>query len=89
MHICVYLLVHYKAWIDWIQLPSERDGYISFHIWWLALLSLSEWIMKDVASNSPASFAGLKPNEDFIVGSPGKIFSEEAEFYELVEGYLG
>eukprot|EP00002_Diphylleia_rotans_P024897 TRINITY_DN4916_c0_g1_i3.p1 TRINITY_DN4916_c0_g1~~TRINITY_DN4916_c0_g1_i3.p1 ORF type:complete len:357 (-),score=69.99 TRINITY_DN4916_c0_g1_i3:540-1610(-) len=47
------------------------------------------WKVLEVSPKSPAFYAGLKPNDDFIIGSPERIFNEEADFYDLVEGCLG
>ncbi|KAJ3081473.1 hypothetical protein HK102_002324, partial [Quaeritorhiza haematococci] len=47
------------------------------------------WHVLEVHPDSPAATAGLRPQEDYIIGTPHRTLRSNDEFYELVEDQLG
>ncbi|KAI9892047.1 MAG: hypothetical protein M1814_001752 [Vezdaea aestivalis] len=72
-----------------VPVPPLPTPTLSLSLQWAPLsLTHSIWHILSVAPSSPAAFAGILPQSDYIIGSPSGHLQGESGLGELVEDHL-
>ncbi|CAG8582275.1 157_t:CDS:2 [Acaulospora colombiana] len=74
---------------NWTKDPE--NGLIGCSIRYCSYASLNEhvWHILDIAPDSPAEMAGLRPSTDYIIGTPHETLLSENDLYDLIDDYMG